>query len=540
MKEARSGPGRWRVRAIPAELASRYVEQGWWDDRSLGDLVHEGLQANADQAFAVHSQSRPWRGTIGEVGRSARAFGGWLRTRGIGPGDVVVLQLPNWVEAAIAFWGATYAGAVVVPVVHFYGPKELGYILRTTEPALLVTPDVFGRIDFTQNLSSVVAELGTPWAVVSTAGDRSEGTLSFLEAVVGEPLEEPVAVDPDEPALIAFTSGTTRDPKGVIHSHRTIGFEVRQSARLTAEGGPSPITGAPVGHFIGMLSAFLMPLIRGTPVNLLDVWDPGRVLRLMVEEGVGLTGGAPYFFTSLLEHPDFTPAHLRYLPTAGMGGAPVPLPFGQRLAGLGIRVMRCYGSTEHPSITGCSFDEDEIKRLATDGHALDGVEVRLDDDGQILSRGPDLCLGYTDPQLTGAAFDAEGWYRTGDVGVLDDEGYLTITDRISDIIIRGGENISAQEIEDLLLGMPGVAEAVVVAEPHARLGERAVAVLRLSEDASPTLADVQHHLQGAGLARQKWPEAIRVVSDLPRTPSGKVQKFKLRAQIRSGVLEHER
>jgi acyl-CoA synthetase (AMP-forming)/AMP-acid ligase II len=219
----------------------------------------------------------------------------------------------------------------------------------------------------------------------------------------------------------------------------------------------------------------------------------------------------------------------------------VPVAVTERATRLGIRVFRSYGSTEHPSITGCMLDDPERKRLTTDGRVLPGVEIRLEPDGEIVSRGPDCCVGYTDPDLTAAAFDADGWYHTGDVGVLDDDGYLTITDRVSDIIIRGGENISAQEIEELLLGLDAVAEVSVVAAPDERLGEHAAAVMRQRPDATaPTLADVRAHLEAAGLARQKWPESLHVVDEFPRTPSGKVQKFRLRQQLRDGQLaRHE-
>ncbi len=200
-------------------------------------------------------------------------------------------------------------------------------------------------------------------------------------------------------------------------------------------------------------------------------------------------------------------------------------------------MWRSYGSTEHPSITGCFIDDPEEKRLATDGHPLPGVELRLDPDGQILSRGPDCFLGYTDPDLTEAVFDRDGWYRTGDVGVLDDDGYLTITDRVSDVIIRGGENISAQEVEELLAGLDSIAEVGVVAAPDERLGEHAAAVVRVRPgQAPPTLEDLRIQLSAAGLARQKWPESLHVVDDFPRTPSGKIQKFRLRAELREGTL----
>jgi acyl-CoA synthetase (AMP-forming)/AMP-acid ligase II len=221
------------------------------------------------------------------------------------------------------------------------------------------------------------------------------------------------------------------------------------------------------------------------------------------------------------------------MPFAGLGGSTVPVAVMERITRMGIDAFRSYGSTEHPSTTGCLLDDPEEKRLTTDGRLLPGVELRLDEDGEIVSRGPDCCIGYTDPDLTANAFDEDGWYHTGDVGVLDDEGYLTITDRLSDIIIRGGENISAQEIEELLLGMDAVAEASVVAAPDARLGERAAAFLRIREgQTGPTLEQVRAHMEEAGLARQKWPESLQEVVDFPRTPSGKVQKYVLRQQLR--------
>jgi acyl-CoA synthetase (AMP-forming)/AMP-acid ligase II len=188
-----------------------------------------------------------------------------------------------------------------------------------------------------------------------------------------------------------------------------------------------------------------------------------------------------------------------------------------------------YGSTEHPSITGSTHDDPLEKRAGTDGHPLDGCEVRLADDGEIESRGPDCFAGYTDAELTASVFDDDGWYRTGDIGVLDADGYLTITDRKSDVIIRGGENVSAAEVEGVLAHIDGVLECAVVAAPDARLGEHACAFIR---GTAPSLADVQAAMATAGLARQKWPEEIREIADFPRTASGKIQKFVLRQQLR--------
>jgi acyl-CoA synthetase (AMP-forming)/AMP-acid ligase II len=506
------------MRTIPAELVKRYEAEGWWTRDTMGDLLARGLQTAAGTTFGVHSDVRPWAGTFADVELVARRLAAGLHERGVGPGDVIAFQLPNWMEAAAVFWASAFLGAVVVPVVHFYGRKEVTYILKSVEPRVFVTALKFGRLEFQPDLCANVPVVGVV--------DRD-----FDELLAQEPMPGVLAADPAGPALIAFTSGTTRDPKGVIHSHQTLGFEVRQLAERYPPDRGRQLTAAPVGHFIGMLNAFLIPLLDGSPVNLADVWDPARVLALMASDGLTVGGGAPYYLTSLLDHPDCSPAHLAQMKYAGLGGASVPAAVTTRLAGLGITAWRSYGSTEHPSITGCPYDAPEDKRLYTDGDALPGVEIRLAPDGEIFSRGPDLCLGYTDPKLTERAFDDEGWYRTGDIGVLDD-GYLTITDRTADLIIRGGENISATEVEEVLLAMPGVAEAAVVAAPDRRLGEHAAAVLRLTTGCpKPTMEQLRKHFERAGLARQKWPEELHLVDDFPRTASGKVQKFVLRADI---------
>ena len=351
-------------------------------------------------------------------------------------------------------------------------------------------------------------------------------------------------MDPDGAALIGYTSGTTADPKGVVHTHRTLGCEVRQLTAHQAERDRPNLTGAPVGHAIGMLAGLLCPLVSGRPLYLIDGWDPPTVLDAMVEEQIGAGNGSTYFFTSLLDSPGFGPEHVKLMQFIGLGGSPIPDAVAERADALGISLVRAYGCTEHPSVTGSRHEHAKEKRIHTDGRPLDWVEVRtVDEDGgdvgigvpgEILTRGPDRFAGYTDPTLSDAAIDAEGWFRTGDVGVLDPEGYLTITDRVKDIIIRGGENVSAAEVEQILAHMEGVAEVAVVAAPDEKFGEHGCAFFRMQAGApAPDLDAVRAHLSAAGLARQKWPEEIRSVDELPRTPSGKVQKFVLRDQLRA-------
>ena len=520
----------WQLRTVDPALEAKWVAKGWWTDDSLGQLLDSGLAAHGNEPFTVRSNTRPHTSTLADVREQAMTLAQGLRDRGVGAGDVIGFQLPNWIEAAYVFYAATYLGAVVMPIVHFYGPKEVGYILGRTPPRAFITFDRFGALSGTATLLACGAPLPELVAVV---GDDPSGFEPLAAWFGAEPLSAPAAVDATSPALVAYTSGTTSDPKGVIHTHRTIGFEVRQLGAAQPTKAPPAIVGAPVGHGIGMLAALLIPAMQGKPIHLIDVWDPGWILEQMASDGLMSGTGATYFLTSLLDHPSFDPdVHLPLMRHIGLGGAAVPQAVADRATALGISIVRMYGSTEHPSITGCVHEDPLEKRAGTDGHPLDGCEIRLAEDGEIESRGPDCFAGYTDPELTAKVFDEDGWYRTGDIGVLDDDGFLTITDRKSDVIIRGGENISAAEVEGVLARMDGVLECAVVAAPDARMGEHACAFVR---GTAPTLAQMQEAMADAGLARQKWPEEVREVVDFPRTASGKVQKFVLRKQLRDEV-----
>lgn len=539
------GPSAWALREISAEDRTRFLHDGWWPDESVGRRMADRLAEHRGRPFVIHSRSRPWRGTFGDVLDLARRAASGLVARGVRPGDVVTFQTPNWVEGAVTFYAAALAGAVVAPIVHIYGSHETSYILDACRPRVHVTASRFGHQDFLANLEAVPEVPGMQLVVLD--GDGPAGSIGFDELLSAAPIESPAPVDPDRPALVGWTSGTTANPKGVVHSHNTVLAEIAQLGATSPPTQRPSLMANPISHAIGMLGALLIPIDRGRAVHLLDQWDPGTVLDLLASEDLSAGGGAPYFLTSLLDHPSLGAEHLERLRFQGMGGAPVPRAVTARATDLGLTIFSMYGSTEHPSITGCTYADPLEKRLSTDGRPLPGCEVTLVDPrgdevatgepGEILSRGPECFLGYTDASLTAAAFDADGWYHTGDVGVLDPDGYLSITDRISDVIIRGGENISAAELEEALMMLPGVAEVAVVAAPDPRMGEHAAAFVRMVEGrVAPDLPAVRRHLEAAGIARQKWPEELLAVDDLPRTSAGKVQKFVLRRRLRDGGL----
>jgi acyl-CoA synthetase len=537
----------FELRPMPAELAERYLAEGAWDDRTLGEFLRDCLLEDPTRRFRIWSPTNAYLGTVGEVYEESLRVAGGLRALGLGPGDMVAFQLPNWVEAAITFYACSMLGVTLVPIVHFYGPKELGFILRQSGAKAIIIVSRIGQRDYLADLATVRDGLENleQVVVVGEFTDDQAGYVRFDELRAADPVSGPAHVDPDGPALIGYTSGTTADPKGVVHSHRTLGCEVRQLSDHQSMRDLPSLVGAPVGHAIGMLGGLLCPLYSKRPIYLIDGWDPPTVLDAMVEEHIAAGSGSTFFFTSLLDSPGFGPQHVELMRYVGLGGSPIPNAVAERADALGISLVRSYGSTEHPSITGSQHDAPKEKRIHTDGTPMAWVEIRtVDEDGkdvsvgepgEILSRGADRFAGYTDPTLNAEFIDPDGWFSTGDIGVIDEDGYLTITDRVKDIIIRGGENVSAAEVEQLLAHMKGVAEVAVVAAPDERMGEHGCAFFRMQPGGEvPTMDELRTHLQEAGLARQKWPEEIRIVDELPRTPSGKIQKFVLRQRLRDG------
>jgi len=543
------------VRPVPTALRERYLAQGWWTDATLGSLVDDRLRAAPDAGVHIWSEARPWHGTYAEIRSDAQRLVNALAGAGLEPGAVVAFQLPNWQEAVVAFYGLAMGGYVLVPIVHIYGSKEVRFILDQSGARAYISADRFGHVDYLDIVDGARPDElhDLDLHVVVGPGDVSPGSrvrrVGWRVVNEAEPGAQVATADCDDVCVLAYTSGTTSDPKGVMHTHRTLLAETAHIRSWITPGAPN-LMGSPVTHATGMLGALLAPMTMGQDIHLVDRWDPARVLDVMLGAGVGAGTGASVFLSSILDHPAFTPQHARQIRRVGLGGAPVPVALAQRAAAHGICLVRAYGSTEHPSVTGCSFDDPPEKRHGTDGPAMTGVEIRLLDDegrrvaageaGEIWSRGPDLCVGYTDPALTADAFDADGWYRSGDMGVIDADGFLTITDRVKDVIIRGGENISAAEIEEAIAALPQVAEVAVVAAPDERLGEHACAVVRLAPEASSIdLRDITDELGRIGLARQKWPEELHIVDDFPRTPTGKVRKVDLRRQLHAGARQRD-
>ncbi|NUY04924.1 AMP-binding protein [Paraburkholderia youngii] len=512
----------------------------WSTELPLAALIAHAVEKHGATALHFHTQGGAYTCTTRSLLHDAKEIGRALRAIGLRRGDVIAIQLPTQRETALLYLAALEIGAVLVPIVHIYGPAEVGFILRQSRARFLCVPDFWSGTDYLER----VAALGnTPdLERVIVVGDRAPSngiTFDALQRLAAtthdqRPVDLPTSEDI---CLLLYTSGTTASPKGVQHSHRTVGAEWQ----IPFIDGPGPyMTPFPAGHIAGF-NFLLRPFITGTEMVFMDRWDASLAARLVDEYRVRLSGGTPFHLQGLLEAARRDGRSLASLVSYGLGGTGVTPEHVAIADQAGFAGTRAYGLTEHSTVSVGWADSPFDIRACTDGRIQPGSQVRVVDeldsdlptgrDGEILIKGPELFVGYTDPALNAAAFTHDGWFRTGDIGRVDESGCLTITDRKKDIVIRGGENISSLEVERVLATHPAVRDVAVVARPDARYGERVCAVVVLHEHTSLDLSAVQTHFAAAGVAKQKTPEHLCVVSELPRTASGKVKKGDLRKQL---------
>ena len=518
---------------------------------TLPDEIASAAATMGNTPIIFHSAARGEEPTtLGALYSDACVIAANLRGAGIGPGDVVAIQLPNWRECVLAHAAAWLVGATVLPIVSIYGPTELSFILRQSEACLYIGPRALHDRDHSPlfeaaaHVPSVVRRVvvGEQGVGEQGVGERWDGVQEFGDLLIARPegFSRYTPADPSERALLVYTSGTTADPKGVQHSHKTLLAEVRAMEEHRG-GGPAPSCLAvfPPGHIAGVLG-IIRVLRHGATTVLMEAWDPAVAADLIARYRIEASAGAPIHLAGILDAAELSGVDISCLSEYTTGAANVAADLIRRADRLGVKAFRCYGSTEHPTISSGSSDDPLSKRATTDGRITPGTTVRIVDDsdrpvepgvdGEILCRGPEQFVGYTDRALNETGF-LDGWFRTGDVGHLDADGYLQITDRKKDIIVRGGENISSKEIEDVLLSHPAVAEVAAVGMPDARYGERVCVFVVVRDGYTLDFPDVQNHFASRGLARQKTPERLEVVELLPRTAIGKVKKPTLRQML---------
>jgi acyl-CoA synthetase (AMP-forming)/AMP-acid ligase II len=522
------------------ELGAHYRDRGYWKHETLPSrLAAVCAHAGQREALTEGSTRLTFASFASMVERVARHFA----EVGIGLGDVVSWQLPNWWEAAVVHHAALRVGAVPNPLNMIFRGRELRFVLAEAKPRLLITPQRFRRFDHAALAATLQSE-GLVENVAIARGD-APGFFALDEFLSQRPsTEAPAPLQrPSDPALLLYTSGTTSDPKGVLHTHETLLYEI-DSLREVHQIDPSDcyLGGSPVTHIAGLVYGLLMPFALGTRTALLDRWDAGHALELIERERATFQTGAPTFLQTLAEHPDVDRRDLSSFRLFSTGGANIPTePIRAAEARLGCKVKRAYGSTEVPTLTATAFDDPDDMRLGTDGRLIGEAEMRIVDsrgeevepgsEGEIVARAPEVFAGYRNPTLDADAFDDEGWFHTGDLGRVDENGYLRVTGRLKDVIIRGGENVSVKEIEDLLMEHPAVADVAVVGMPDPLFGERACAFVAPKRGATLGFDEMVAYLESREIARQKIPERLEVRARLPKTSSGKVRKSELRDEI---------
>jgi acyl-CoA synthetase (AMP-forming)/AMP-acid ligase II len=522
-----------------AVLRDTWYEQGWFSAQTLLDAFTEaaGGHGAAEVVFVVDGAVH--RPTVRQIHDDALAVAASLQRLGVRGGDAVAVQLTNRPECAVAYQAVLMCGAVLVPIVHIYGSTEVGFILAESGAKVLIMPDRVRSTVYSERVQELL-RIGTVRDIIVLDAEPGPGYLSWSQLDAPADDYRRPAVTSDEVCMLLYTSGTTSAPKGVQHTHNTVLAEQRTQPALFAGGDDDVVLVTfPPGHIAGVGNV-LRALVSGTATVFMDSWDPALVADVISECGVTVTSGTPFHLEGILSLGD-TGEKLRTLREMLVGAAPVTAELGRRAALAGITTFRAYGSTEHPTVTGEHSGEAEWARLSTDGRPLPGSAVRIagadgadlppDVDGEVIIRGPEQFIGYRDPALNADAFTAQGWFRTGDLGHLDCAGRLTITDRIKDVIIRGGETISSGQVEDVLNTHPAVAEVAVVAAPDPRYGEVVAAVVVLAPGSALDLDDLRAHFAASGLARQKTPERLVFVDALPRTSLGKVRKAELRAKL---------
>jgi acyl-CoA synthetase (AMP-forming)/AMP-acid ligase II len=532
-----------QIRGDRAALHARWYREGLFTPRTFADEMRSGAARFPNARMIFHSDEHPAEATLAEMHAQSLRLASALRALGLGPGDVVAIQVPNWLEGALVFQAAMLLGVVTLPIVHIYGPAEVGFVLRQSGARAFICPARWRHIDYLARLEQLDRSTLPGLEHVIVIGERAPAGGLPWDALLARatPQFAPPTVSPDDVCMLIYTSGTTADPKGVQHTHNTLLAEVRGVRRTLEAGEPGTNLAAfPAGHIAGVLGLARL-YVHGSSTVLMDAWNADHAAEIIERHRIASTAGTPFFLIGLLDAAERAKRDITSLAGYMVGAASVPPAVVERAELAGVRTYRAYGSSEHPTITSGSPDEPLAKRATTDGKLTPNNELRIVDDdgrdlpagsaGEIVSRGPELFVGYRDERLDLDSFLPGGWFETGDIGVLDADGFLTITDRKKDIIIRGGENISSKEVEDVLARHPAVGEVAVVATPDPRYGERVCAFVIPRAGALLGLADVQKHFAAAGIAKQKTPERLELVSDLPRTASGKVKKFELRKRL---------
>ncbi|HDX2641956.1 TPA: medium-chain fatty-acid--CoA ligase [Escherichia coli] len=521
-----------------------YRQQGLWGDASLADYWQQTARAMPDKIAVVDNHGASY--TYSALDHAASCLANWMLAKGIESGDRIAFQLPGWCEFTVIYLACLKIGAVSVPLLPSWREAELVWVLNKCQAKMFFAPTLFKQtrpVDLILPLQNQLPQLQQIVGVDKLAPATSSLSLSQIIAD-NTSLTTAITTHGDELAAVLFTSGTEGLPKGVMLTHNNIlASERAYCARLNLTWQDVFMMPAPLGHATGFLHGVTAPFLIGARSVLLDIFTPDVCLALLEQQRCTCMLGATPFVYDLLNVLEKQPADLSALRFFLCGGTTIPKKVARECQQRGIKLLSVYGSTESSPHAVVNLDDPLSRFMHTDGYAAAGVEIKVVDDarktlppgceGEEASRGPNVFMGYFDePELTARALDEEGWYYSGDLCRMDEAGYIKITGRKKDIIVRGGENISSREVEDILLQHPKIHDACVVAMSDERLGERSCAYVVLkAPHHSLSLEEVVAFFSRKRVAKYKYPEHIVVIEKLPRTTSGKIQKFLLRKDI---------
>ncbi|WAX58470.1 AMP-binding protein [Jatrophihabitans cynanchi] len=531
--------GELRDVVTTAERELEYIAGGLWDDSLLADRVaaHAAATPNAPAVRDDYGVVANYA----QLDRDASRVATLLAELGVRPGDVVALQLPNWYASAAIAVGATRAGAVVNPMLPSYRERELRHMLRIAQTSVIFTPGRYRSFDNDRLAESLRAELPLlrHHLVVTPDLDALPGLADARDRQAASPRPASAVAE------LIFTSGTEAEPKAVMHTERTLNCNLRATwSALGMTPADSVWMPAPIGHSTGFNHGLRLALYFGLPLLLQDVWDAGRAAALVERHRPTHTLLSSTFLRDLVAAAGNGAGDVTSLRLFGCGGAIVPPELVDAAAGVGIQCLRLYGATEFLVATWVRPGSSDAHRTFTDGLPLPGVDVEVRDaagravvgeTGDIYVRSASNAVGlFRDPERTGATF-VDGWIRSGDLGVLDTDGGLSLTGRRKEIIIRGGLNITPREIEEVVQVLPAVRTVVVAGVTDERLGEITCAFVVLEPGSSLAFDELAEHLQSQGLARFKWPQRLEIVAEMPTTATGKIRKHVLIEQLRTGT-----
>jgi cyclohexanecarboxylate-CoA ligase len=528
---------------LTPEKIEEYTSAGYWVNRTITDYLDEWADRTPDKVAFIDSRREiTYAALRREVDRCALG----LLELGLEPGDVVSFQLPNWIDWVVLHYACTRIGVVNNPLIPIYREREVGFMVGLAQSKLVVVPRDFRGFDYVRMIEGLrsdwphlehVLVVGTP-----EAPDSWEEFMATQWEERRDPAQLPgLRPDPNEVTLLIFTSGTTGEPKGVMHTHNTVVAANNPLPERLGVTSDSVIhMASTLAHLTGFLYGARLPVQNGATGVLQDVWDPKVFVDLVERHGVTYTSAATPFLHDVLGVPGISERKVGSLSRFCCMGAPIPRALVRQAHEIlpALTVLGGWGQTENGLVTLGIPGDREDKIVETDGYPWPGMHIRVVDaesndlpsgtEGRLQVMGPFLFVGYARRmELTRASFDGE-WFDTGDLAVIDEDGYVKISGRTKDVIIRGGENIPVVYVENALYEDPRIEAVAVVGVPDPRLQERAAACVVLKPGENLTFEQMQAFLEEKGVARQYWPERLEIMAELPRTPSGKILKYRLR------------